>query len=137
MTHSSPTRPCTSLVPAADPKPFPVSPGVAPDTATRLTWVLDLVPPRAPSPEAPPPVTPIAIQPLTAKSARHRVAPVLAPVPAVPPDALELAYEDTAWTPAAAGGLTDASSAEPRVGQECVSTCTARSAADLYKTKTI
>src|SRR3546814_15691239 len=108
MTHSSPTRPCTSLVPAADPKPFPVSPGVAPDTATLLTWVLDLVPPRAPSPEAPPPVTPIAIQPMTAKSARHRVAPVLAPVPAVAPDALALAYEAIDWTPAEAGGLTDA-----------------------------
>src|SRR3546814_38964 len=95
-------------VPAADPNAFPVSPGVAPDTATLLTWVLDLVPPRAPSPEAPPPVTPIAIQPMTAKSARHRVAPVLAPVPAVAPDALELAYEAIDWTPAEAGGLTDA-----------------------------
>src|SRR3546814_7231822 len=95
-------------VPAADPNAFPVSPGVAPDTATLLTWVLDLVPPRAPSPEAPPPVTPIAIQPMTAKSARHRVAPVLAPVPAVAPDALELAYEAIDWTPAEAAGLTDA-----------------------------
>src|SRR3546814_10344286 len=36
-------------VPAADPDALPVSPGVAPDTATLLTWVLDLVPPRAPS----------------------------------------------------------------------------------------
>src|SRR3546814_15464834 len=60
------------------------------------------------SPEAPPPVTPIAIQPMTAKSARHPVAPVLAPVPAVAPDALELAYEAIDWTPAEAGGLTDA-----------------------------
>src|SRR3546814_3956739 len=97
-----------SRVPAADPNAFPVSPGVAPDTATLLTWVLDLVPPRAPSPEAPPPVTPIAIQPMTAKSARHRVAPVLAPVPAVAHDALELAYEALDWTPAEAGGMTDA-----------------------------
>src|SRR3546814_2826693 len=45
---------------------------------------------------------------MTAKSARHRVAPVLAPVPAVAPDALELAYEAIDWTPAEAGGLTDA-----------------------------
>src|SRR3546814_20411269 len=64
-------------VPAADPNAFPVSPGVAPDTATPLTWVLDLVPPRAPSPEAPPPVPPIAIPPMPAKSARHPVAPAL------------------------------------------------------------
>src|SRR3546814_18143390 len=45
---------------------------------------------------------------MTAKSALHRVAPVLAPVPAVAPDALELAYEAIDWTPAEAGGLTDA-----------------------------
>src|SRR3546814_6764808 len=45
---------------------------------------------------------------MTAKSARHRVAPVLAPVPAVAPAALELAYEAIDWTPAAAGGLTGA-----------------------------
>src|SRR3546814_5851706 len=37
-------------VPAADPNAFPVSTGVAPATATLLTLVPDLVPPRAPSP---------------------------------------------------------------------------------------
>src|SRR3546814_3435391 len=104
MRHSVPTH--TSAEP--HPTDVPVPPGVGPHPATLLTWLRYLVPPRAPSPEAPPPVTPIAIQPMTAKSARHRVAPALAPVPAVAPDALELAYEAIDWTPAEAGGLTDA-----------------------------
>src|SRR3546814_15666700 len=38
---------------------------------------------------------------------RHRVAPILAPVLTVAPDALELAYETIDWTPAEAGRLTD------------------------------
>ncbi|RIA37383.1 strawberry notch-like protein [Hephaestia caeni] len=95
-------------VPADDPNAFPVSPGIAPDTATLLAWVLDLVPPRAPSPEMPPPVTPIAMQAIAAKPARQRAAPILAPVPAVVPDAVELAYETIDWTPAETGRLTDA-----------------------------
>jgi predicted RNA methylase len=36
-------------VPADDPGVFPPSPGTAPDTATLLRWVTDLVPPREPS----------------------------------------------------------------------------------------
>ena len=95
-------------VPADDPTVFPVSPGVAPDTATLLGWVLDLVPPRAPSSNAPPPVTPIAMQAMAAKPARQRAAPILAPVPTLVPDAVELAYETLDWTPAEAGRLTDA-----------------------------
>src|SRR3546814_17962719 len=47
------------------------------------------------------------MQPMTAKPARHRVAPILAPVLTVAPDALELAYETIDWTPAEAGRLTD------------------------------
>ena len=34
-------------IPADDPNAFPTSPGIAPDTATLLTWVLEHVPPRA------------------------------------------------------------------------------------------
>ncbi|SCW85693.1 Methyltransferase domain-containing protein [Sphingobium faniae] len=95
-------------VPADDPRIFPVSPGVAPDTATLLTWVLDLVPPRTPSPDAPPPAMPIAMPPIAAKPTRSRVAsiPVSAPVSA--PDAVELVYETIDWTPAEAGQLTEA-----------------------------
>src|SRR3546814_16877058 len=100
---------------------FPASPGVAPDTATLLGWVLDLVPPRAPSPDAPPPVTPIAMQAMASKPARQRAAPILAPAPAAVPDAVELAYETIAWPQADSGGAE-----ERRVGNEVVRTCRSR-----------
>ena len=96
-------------VPADDPSVFPTSPGVAPDTATLLGWVLDHVPPRGSGPDTPPPAMPVAMQAMTATPApRRRAAPAPAPSPVKLPDATELDYEAIDWTPAEAGRLTDA-----------------------------
>src|SRR3546814_21113898 len=48
------------------------------------------------------------MQTMAAWPVRPRAAPILAPAPAVVPDAVELAYETLDWTPAEAGRLTDA-----------------------------
>src|SRR3546814_20230981 len=48
------------------------------------------------------------MQTMAAMPVRQRAAPILAPAPAVVPDAVELAYETLDWTPAEAGRLTDA-----------------------------
>ncbi len=96
-------------VPADDPRHFPASPGVAPDTATLLGWVLNHVPPRGAGPDTPPPAMPVALQAMAATPAPRRraaSAPALAPV--VLPEAAELVYEPIEWTPAEAGRLTDA-----------------------------
>jgi predicted RNA methylase len=100
-------------VPADEPSVFPASPGVAPDTATLLGWVLDHVPPRGSGPDTPPPAlsvaVPVAMRAMSAKPARRRhAAPVPAAAPAKLPEAAELAYDAIDWTPAEAGRLTDA-----------------------------
>jgi predicted RNA methylase len=96
-------------VPADDPRRFPASPGVAPDTATLLGWVQDHVPPRGSGPDTPPPAMPVAMRAMAATPApRRRAAPAPAPTPVDLPEAAELAYEAIDWTPAEAGRLTDA-----------------------------
>ena len=98
-------------VPADDPKVFPASIGMAPDSATLLDWVTRLVPPRpavaAPStgsvvktPKAPRPASP-------ARSSLVRAAPLPAAAP-VPSGGVELAYETIDWAPAEAGRITEA-----------------------------
>ena len=91
--------------PAVDPGVFPDSPGVAPDAATLLAWVIEHVPPRLPiegsiavtgaRPAIPRTVRAFAMRPSS--------------VPALPePDAVELAYETIDWTPPEGGRLSDA-----------------------------
>ena len=78
-------------VPAEKPDLFPVSPGMAPDTATLLGWVEALVPPRAvvPSPRALAPTRAPAVLPASPASLRGA---------AVQPAAgIELAYETRDW----------------------------------------
>jgi predicted RNA methylase len=91
--------------PAADPGVFPDSPGVAPDAATLLAWVIEHVPPRLPI-EASIAVTrahtPI---PRTVRAFATRPSSV----PALPePEAVELAYETVDWKPPEGVRLTDA-----------------------------
>jgi predicted RNA methylase len=104
--------------PASDPKAFPRSPGMAPDAATLLTWVIAGVPPRLP-------VSSASSSGATAVNAiaRNRAArPSLAgrkqasiasrPLPASIPTgdaaAIELAYETADWSGEAEIGITDA-----------------------------
>ena len=95
-------------IPADDPKVFPASPGVAPDTRTLLKWVDDLVPPRSPV------IIPsIRALPLVVGcgETKHNVARTM-PVPPTPiapaTDTVELSYETLAWTQSTTGGMTEA-----------------------------
>ncbi|MEA3539242.1 MAG: strawberry notch family protein [Pseudomonadota bacterium] len=97
-------------VPADDPTIFRVSPGMAPDLATLLGWVLDHVPPRA----AVPPTTPTggalpiaALHRSPANAVARPVAPVASPPP-VTPEGIELDYSLIDWTPPQSERLSDA-----------------------------
>jgi predicted RNA methylase len=91
--------------PAADPRVFPASAGVAPDAATLLAWVIEHVPPRMPI-EASTAVTHARLAiPRTVRAFAMRASSA----PALPePDAVELAYETIDWTPPEGARLTDA-----------------------------
>jgi predicted RNA methylase len=91
--------------PAADPGVFPDSPGVAPDAATLLAWVIEHVPPRLPI-EASIAVTgarPAIPRTVRAFATRPSCDPALPE-----PDAVELAYETIDWTLPEGVRLTDA-----------------------------
>ncbi|KAA5601753.1 strawberry notch family protein [Blastochloris sulfoviridis] len=93
--------------PAADPKLFPDSPGIAPDAATLLGWVIDHVPARVP-------VAPSAFRAAVIRAAPPRkgrtqvVRPSSGSAVAPEPEAVELAYETVDWTPVEGGRITDA-----------------------------
>ncbi len=91
--------------PAVDPRVFAASPGVAPDAATLLAWVIEHVPPRLP--------VEVSVAIAAARPAIPRTVRTFAmrpsSVPALPEsDAVELAYETIDWTPPEGVGLTDA-----------------------------
>jgi len=91
--------------PAVDPGVFPDSPGVAPDAATLLAWVIEHVPPRMPVEAS------IAVTDARPAIPRTVRAFAMRPssVPALPePEAVELAYEIIDWTPPEGVRLTDA-----------------------------
>src|SRR5262249_54943643 len=94
-------------LPAPDPEAFPASPGMAPDTATLLAWVLQHVPARLPADgtslarEAAR-VIPVRIKPASAPRPTSSAAPAFAPVPT------ELAYEIVDSKPGEDGRLTEA-----------------------------
>ena len=92
-------------VPADDPIMFPASPGVAPDTATLLRWVIDLLPPRAPL-HAPPATLPIVTAKRTPLRQTCTVPDRTTSTAAAA--AIELAYETRTWSPDAASGSVDA-----------------------------
>lgn len=95
--------------PADDPAVFPASPGMAPDTATLLQWVIALVPPRDP----PPPAQGVSLAIPFVRAASVPVVRTTTPATPVPLaasnlDVVELDYEVVDWTPAAGERLTDA-----------------------------
>ncbi|MDA9433477.1 strawberry notch-like NTP hydrolase domain-containing protein [Bradyrhizobium sp. CCBAU 51627] len=91
--------------PAADPKGFPASQGMAGDVATLLNWVTQHVPPRLPV--AAPVVADIVRRPAT-----PRPAGAIAPSPSLSsgsaPEGVELAYETVDWSPPEGVRLSDA-----------------------------
>ncbi len=90
-------------VPAANPAVFPISPGVAPDAATLLEWVIAQVPPRIEAAVAP--LAPILPRPMT----RPRPVASRPSAPVAPfVEAVELAYEPCDWAPGEGGSLTEA-----------------------------
>ncbi len=93
--------------PADDPTLFPTSPGIAPDAATLLSWVMQHIPTRLPIAAAVA-VSPVA-RPAIPRTARaYAMRPSSIPASTVEPEAIELAYETVDWTPAEGGGITDA-----------------------------
>ena len=94
-------------IPADDPTTFPHSPGVAPDAATLLDWVIRYVPPRAAMTISPP----ISAATAAGRPASARPTPRAAPphpVGPVPEDAVEVAYEPCDWAPAGDGRISEA-----------------------------
>jgi predicted RNA methylase len=92
--------------PAADPATFPVSPGVAPDAATLLGWVMSQVPPRLP-------VAAPAVAMTATRSVIPRTVRAFAMRPSSTPtlpeqEGVELAYETVDWTPVEGVQLTEA-----------------------------
>ncbi|MCI4679095.1 strawberry notch family protein [Rhodoblastus acidophilus] len=94
-------------LPAADPTSLPASPGIAPDVATLLGWVTQLVPARLIL--AAPVSVSSAVRPMIAR-APHAIAARPAPLPAKTsdPEVLELAYETVEWKPLEGRSLTEA-----------------------------
>jgi predicted RNA methylase len=94
--------------PAEDRSKFPASPGMAPDAATLLDWVVHNVPARRPIVAAP------AAAPVMCRPVLHRISRGTAVRPsslsavAVVPDAPELAYDTLDWQPAEGGRITEA-----------------------------
>src|SRR5215831_7517270 len=92
--------------PAADPRAFPESRGVAPDAATLLAWVIEHVPPRLPL--AAQVVVPAIARPVLPRTVRA-CAMRPSPVPTLPtPEGVELTYETVDWTQPEGTRLTDA-----------------------------
>ncbi|WEX08491.1 strawberry notch family protein [Chelativorans sp. AA-79] len=101
--------------PAHDPSVFPVSPGVAPDAATLMSWVAEHVPARLP-------VDPAIAVPVAATPAPRTVRGYIArAAKATPrkslaePEAVDLAYEIIERQEADAGRITDAIYEEHRL----------------------
>jgi hypothetical protein len=94
-------------LPAPDPEWFPASPGLAPDAATLLAWVLQHVPARLPVDGASlvreaSRVIPVPTRPASAPR------PTSSAATAFEPAGTELAYETVDWKPAEDGRLTEA-----------------------------
>jgi predicted RNA methylase len=98
--------------PADDPAAFPASPGTAPDAATLLRRVMELVPPRLPSADS----APTAATALPIRPRNDRTRPAIAwfsraarpASPSIDGGGIELAYETIDWKPAEGGCLSEA-----------------------------
>ncbi|MBA3068065.1 MAG: strawberry notch family protein [Pseudomonadota bacterium] len=94
--------------PTDDPSALPVSPGMAPDVATLLSWIAEHVPARltlAPSLTIP---VSAAAAPRTVRGYLARVAAAQAKPSVADPEAVDLAYETIDWTPPEGARLSDA-----------------------------
>jgi predicted RNA methylase len=91
-------------LPADDPRAFPASPGIAPDTATLLAWVQAHVPSRLPVVPSMPAGRVVSLPVRPPAPARAIVRTPLAPAA----DAEEIVYETRDWRPAEDGRLTEA-----------------------------
>jgi predicted RNA methylase len=95
-------------MPADDAAAFPQSPGVVPDVATLLGWIIEGVPPRLPiagvvsAPASNRPAAPRTVRVYLAQKTSAPAATTTAP------EAIELAYETFTWTPAESRKITDA-----------------------------
>lgn len=92
-------------VPADDPAQFPASPGLAPDLAMLLRWLIADLPPRQP-------IAASAIQPLVASRSSPAFKttgskPRLVPVPPPEPSGVPLDYELIDWQSPSDGKLSD------------------------------
>uniref|UniRef100_UPI00258B1C14 strawberry notch family protein n=1 Tax=Acidiphilium sp. TaxID=527 RepID=UPI00258B1C14 len=95
--------------PADDPGIFPESPGIAPDVATLLHWIDERVPARIPTerPVGIPMSAHVAPRALDASRARGIAARPSKPA-VTDPEAVDLAYETTGWTPPEAARMSEA-----------------------------
>ncbi|HEY1246486.1 MAG TPA: strawberry notch family protein [Hyphomicrobiaceae bacterium] len=99
--------------PAADATAFPASPGIAPDAATLLRWVLESVPPRLPLANASATMHPRSPERVSPRRVQRRSLWVPAKQPSAPSSAadgevVELSYETIDWKPAQEGRLSEA-----------------------------
>ncbi|SEI11562.1 strawberry notch family protein [Paracoccus alkenifer] len=95
-------------LPAEDAAVFPPAPGVAPDVATLIAWLADLLPTRLP---VDPGLTVPVARPTAPRTVRGYVNRAARSAPAAPlaePEAVPVAYETVDWEPAEGGGLSDA-----------------------------
>ncbi|KRW94696.1 strawberry notch family protein, partial [Paracoccus sp. MKU1] len=93
---------------AEDAAVFPAAPGVAPDVATLIAWLADLLPTRLP---VDPGLTVPVARPTAPRTVRGYVNRAARSAPAAPlaePEAVPVAYETVDWEPAEGGGLSDA-----------------------------
>src|SRR5467141_3649521 len=97
-------------VPANDITSFPASPGIAPDLATLLGWVIQQVPPRGSIAGTPTRASPAIASISTPRTVRAYVSQrsPAAVAPAVDLVATEVAYEPVDWIPTDASKITDA-----------------------------
>ncbi|MCA1470744.1 strawberry notch family protein [Bradyrhizobium sp. IC3195] len=92
--------------PAADPKAFPASQGMAGDVAILLNWVTQYVPPRLPV--AAPVVADIVSRPAMPRSAGASVSCLSSTSESAAPNRVEFTYETVEWSPPEGARLTDA-----------------------------
>ncbi|WP_439360133.1 strawberry notch-like NTP hydrolase domain-containing protein [Bradyrhizobium sp. DASA03007] len=92
-------------LPAADPKAFPTSQGMAGDVATLLEWINQHVPPRLSV--AAPVVADVIRRPAISRSAGP-IAPSPSSTSGSAPEGVELTYETIEWSPPEGTRLTDA-----------------------------
>ncbi|RXH42714.1 strawberry notch-like NTP hydrolase domain-containing protein [Bradyrhizobium zhanjiangense] len=92
-------------LPAADPKAFPASQGMAGNVATLLNWITQHVPPRLPV--AAPVVADVIRRPAISRLT-GAIAPSRSSTSGSGPEGVELTYETVEWSPPEGAHLTDA-----------------------------